>query len=574
MRFSLTKLLQGLLCTTPVLVLALAACGGGGGSNATLASAYTLSVAVSGVSGTGLTLRNGQDTLSAASAVSYSFPTKVLAGSTYNITVPTQPTGPNQLCTVTNPSAAMPAYDLSVAVNCVAANTVGGNITFSGGATALGTGLILRNNGGDDLLVPANSTSFVFKTPLINNPASDAYTVTVAASPQNPGQAETCDVTAYGTGAISGDVNNVTINCVNSATLGTDPYVYTADYGDNTVSYYVADAGGALSAPNPKTAGNQPRAIAVDPAGAHAYAVNYGANNVSVYNVASGVLSPSTQSIATANGPRAIAIDPADKFAYVANFLSNTVSAYTISASDGKLTQTDADDVHGGVQYSISAKVGPNSIAIDPLGKYLYVANNGASGSTGSISVYSINTASGALTPIDADGAGASTDTFVTAGYNTSSVTIDPDGKMLYVTNSGSGLGNNSISQFFINSDGSLTSDFGQSLLYSPSFITIYPGGGYAYVGDITNDQISVYSLNADGSVNAPIQTIPTTGYQPLSMKIDSTGQNAYVANSGSSDGTLGISAYTINIANGQLTAVSGSPFTSGKYPFSITTSR
>ncbi len=45
MRFSPTKLLQGLLCSTPILVLALAACGGGGGgggSSGTPAAAYTL----------------------------------------------------------------------------------------------------------------------------------------------------------------------------------------------------------------------------------------------------------------------------------------------------------------------------------------------------------------------------------------------------------------------------------------------------------------------------------------------------------------------------------------------------
>ncbi|MEO8343610.1 MAG: hypothetical protein ABI536_07295, partial [Gallionella sp.] len=60
MRFSPIKFLNGMLYTAPVLFLTLASCGGGGSStpSSSLASAYTLSVNVTGVSGVGLVLRN------------------------------------------------------------------------------------------------------------------------------------------------------------------------------------------------------------------------------------------------------------------------------------------------------------------------------------------------------------------------------------------------------------------------------------------------------------------------------------------------------------------------------------
>jgi len=56
--------------------------------------------------------------------------------------------------------------------------------------------------------------------------------------------------------------------------------------------------------------------------------------------------------------------------AYVANQLSNNVSAYTVDPATGKLgavAGSPFDDVFGSV-----------SVAADPSGRFLYVANNGA----------------------------------------------------------------------------------------------------------------------------------------------------------------------------------------------------
>jgi Galactose oxidase, central domain len=77
-----------------------------------------------------------------------------------------------------------------------------------------GSGLVLRDNGGDDLAV-SMSESFVFATKFANGAA---YAVTVYTQPRNP--AQTCVVT-NGSGTMgSSNVTNVTVACTNSYSVG------------------------------------------------------------------------------------------------------------------------------------------------------------------------------------------------------------------------------------------------------------------------------------------------------------------------------------------------------------------
>ncbi len=88
--------------------------------------------------------------------------------------------------------------------------TVGGNV-----AGLAGTGLVLQNNGGDDLAIAANG-SFTFSTGLTSG---SSYDVTVLDQPTSPSQ--TCNV-ANGPGTLaSADVTNVTVTCAtDSFTVG------------------------------------------------------------------------------------------------------------------------------------------------------------------------------------------------------------------------------------------------------------------------------------------------------------------------------------------------------------------
>lgn len=84
-------------------------------------------------------------------------------------------------------------------------HTVGGTVS---GLT--GAGLVLRNNGTDNLSVAANAAAFTFPAP-VN--AGSAYNVTVFAQPAG----RTCTVT-NGSGTASTNVTNVAVTCVATVT--------------------------------------------------------------------------------------------------------------------------------------------------------------------------------------------------------------------------------------------------------------------------------------------------------------------------------------------------------------------
>jgi 6-phosphogluconolactonase len=92
----------------------------------------------------------------------------------------------------------------------------------------------------------------------------------------------------------------------------------------------------------------------------------------------------------------------------------------------------------------------------------------------------------------------------------------------------------------------------------------------------VTNDNVFVapstvaaYRIFANGALapvaGSPFQTGAPLDYDPVSVAVDPLGRFAYVANL--PDNT--ISAYRIGL-NGALTPVAGSPFQTGKAPYSI----
>jgi Galactose oxidase, central domain/Kelch motif len=88
----------------------------------------------------------------------------------------------------------------------------GGPYTIGGTVSGLtGSGLVLQDNGGDNLTVTANGT-FVFKTAVASG---GAYAVTVATQPTNP--AQSCTVTS-GSGTATANVTSVAVACTTATT--------------------------------------------------------------------------------------------------------------------------------------------------------------------------------------------------------------------------------------------------------------------------------------------------------------------------------------------------------------------
>ena len=128
-------------------------------------NAYTIGGTVSGLTGTGLVLQdNGGNSLPvAAGATSFTFTAPIASGASFNVTVFSQPSSPTQTCTVTSGSGLVAGANItSVQVTCTTnLYTIGGTIS---GLT--GTGLVLQDNGGNNLPVAAGATSFTFTTPI------------------------------------------------------------------------------------------------------------------------------------------------------------------------------------------------------------------------------------------------------------------------------------------------------------------------------------------------------------------------------------------------------------------------
>jgi hypothetical protein len=185
-----------------MISLLLAACHvlGGGGT-------YSIGGTVTGLSGTGLVLQdNGGDNLAITTNGSFTFKTLVANKGAYSVTILTQPSNPQQTCTVADGSGTATADVTSVTVTCPAAFTIGGTVTGLSG-----TGLVLQDNGGDNLTITANG-SFTFKTP-----STGAYAVTVLTQPINPQQL--CTV-ANGSGTATANVTNVAVTCSTGFTIG------------------------------------------------------------------------------------------------------------------------------------------------------------------------------------------------------------------------------------------------------------------------------------------------------------------------------------------------------------------
>ncbi|MHB1871931.1 MAG: NHL domain-containing protein [Steroidobacteraceae bacterium] len=186
--------------------VALTACGGGGGGSTgsgtgSGSTTFTVGGTVSGLSASGLVLTdNGGDNLTLSSgATTFTFSQALASGASYSVAVATQPTG--ESCTVSGGSGTATANVTSVAVTCaVNTYTIGGTVT---GLTA--SGLILADNGGNDLSLAAGATKFTF-TQAVNSGA--AYNVTIVQQPTG----ETCTVSS-GSGTASANVTSVSVAC-------------------------------------------------------------------------------------------------------------------------------------------------------------------------------------------------------------------------------------------------------------------------------------------------------------------------------------------------------------------------
>lgn len=516
---------------------------------------YTVGGTVSGLTSTGLILTDnlGDHLPVPAGATSFTLPTSFAGGSAYTVSVSTQPSSPTaQVCTVANGSGTVGSANVTtVAITCAAPTyKIGGSIS---GLTS--GGLVLQDNAGDNLTVPANATTFTFATGL---KTGATYAATILTQP--PAPKEICTLTnGSGTvassnvtsivvkcvrvgqfvfvanntdGANNGDVSAFTINSTTGALtavagspfpLGTgDSYpagiaidqnghVYVTNSGSSNVSFFDIGSTGALSFQGDYgTSGTVGSGIAVSASGAYVYTDGSSTANASNGSVSGFVITPSTGALTlTPNVPYAagnpligVAIDPAAQLVFTTQESHDFITAYVVNA-DGSLTAANGDP------YSTGLPGNPYGVVTSPLGTsaggFVYVANPAAASVSG-FSYVTANAALNASSPLLTavpGGTQGTTGVFLTEGAGPEGIAIDPTGTYLYVTNFQDG----NVSSFSINPQtGSLTligspvatgNLTGASPTPGPIAVQVDPSGQFVYVVNQADGSVSLFTSAA-----------------------------------------------------------------------------
>jgi 6-phosphogluconolactonase (cycloisomerase 2 family) len=163
---------------------------------------------------------------------------------------------------------------------------------------------------------------------------------------------------------------------------------------------------------------------------------------------------------------------------------------------------------------------------------------------------------------------GASSDVLNQTGTWTSGA-VDPAGHWLVALDSAGKLLQSfqitPIQNAFGSPDGALTA--GATLgtgLASPSSVTLDPLGRFVFVSDATAGSITAFAFSSNGTITATGKTTPVSATGTGRVSIDASGTYLYAAVTGNGTSIAsGVAAFKIN-ADGSLTAVAGSPFATG----------
>jgi len=149
-----------------------------------------------------------------------------------------------------------------------------------------------------------------------------------------------------------------------SATAAGQALLVVSAAGNIVDSYSINPLTGALTWVNNAATGLNPHSVAAVSFGRYAFVTNNIGNSVSSYTLApGGAIAVNGPAVALGAGtaPQGLAIDPAGKFLYIADTGINRVAAYTINAATGRLAR-----IAGSPFATFVAVSAPVAVAITP----------------------------------------------------------------------------------------------------------------------------------------------------------------------------------------------------------------
>ena len=340
----------------------------------------------------------------------------------------------------------------------------------------------------------------------------------------------------------------------------TGKFIYVANW-ENSILGLKADLDTGRLTPVPgspyKSKGVIPVQIEVEPTGKFAYATNYGSDNVTAYIIdpETGALTES-KTITARAGPRSIAFVVGDKpVEYLPQF------AFVLNSASSSVSVFGVDKATGRLKFINKAKTGkrPLSLSTDPSGDFLYVTNSGSD----TISAFKIDT-TGELQEIPASP--------FNAGGQPSAIHVDYNGRYVYVINKGS----KNMSVYEMESTTGFLKEIPKSNLYNaspyfigpdPTDIFLHPSERFAYSLSTKEKSIIALEFYGHGPLAIKYRTSEfpiTVGKKPVSMAFDPIGKFAYVIDAG----TNKLESYSVSFKKGFNSL--GAPLETGKDPVGI----
>jgi 6-phosphogluconolactonase (cycloisomerase 2 family) len=327
--------------------------------------------------------------------------------------------------------------------------------------------------------------------------------------------------------------------------------------------------------------------------------------NGSAKNALAGTLAPLSGSPfpARSNGGP-MAIDPQGRFLFIVNPAASTISMFQIDSNSGALTEVPASPFKIGPTLTPTPPTNPQSLATEASGKFLYVGYEfGSAQGTGEIDQFMIDAANQQLVPVT----GTTAESFVRTTSGPVAMASAPKGRTLYaylgfLTSAGSSnaeldaysidpaSGNltplnteNDVEQarcmaldpqdrFLYSGHGSLEGLFGGYLISPvdgsfsgviptlslgqnefPSFLVVETSGQYLYVG--TTMAIHIFSINSSSGALTEVQNSPFPANLATASVADPVGPFLYTADA------TGVHGFQIDLQTGLLNELPGSPF-------------
>ena len=383
------------------------------------------------------------------------------------------------------------------------------------------------------------------------------------------------------------------INCGSSSSRPAG-VLYVLSQGESNVGLFAIDLGsGRLSLIN-KTSPTEttPSTIILDPSGTVAYVLNTGSNSITTYTVTSdGSLSAPTSTALPIANSVAMTRDAAGTFLFVVSqgtvllqpgkagcahaqpdpgcAILPAVTVFAIQSGSTTLTQVGNPTNLDQVPTSVAAATVTTTLADNTqLTKTLLYITNVVDliplQDDNTVAAYQVDATSGAVT--------SQTNPPYPTGSVPSAVLVvqttptgGSGGLFVYVANSGSGSGANSVSIFQVCTQLNATCTSQDvtasnntlipvgnpvSVGLNPVAMTVDPTNNFLYVVNHGSSTVSAFRINpTTGELSALNPSSVSTGSSPVAITMHSSGKFLYVSNNASSN----ISGFDVSTTNGAL---------------------